>query len=150
VFLEEIIAYKFDQTQDNASIIVIPFKDTVGPHSIENLTVIFSEDLELLEYNEIQVTESKEKFESFTYINGNEVSQAEVLKAENDFGTFAYMDDVVKCLEGFGISPTTAILLAETCLTICTFTLGLGCLICAGAVSAGGATAMVWCLTSSI
>lgn len=149
---EQIIAYKFDEEYDHLSVIVIPYKDTAGPYTIQNLTVIFSEENNLLEFNEIKVTESKEKFKSFTYINGDEVSKAEVLKVgvQDDIETFGYMDDVVKCLERYGITPETALLLAQTCLTICTFTLGVGCLICAGAVSAGGATALVWCLTSSI
>ncbi|MGP4073751.1 hypothetical protein ACTWQB_14495 [Piscibacillus sp. B03] len=150
---KNIVGYQFDETQENNINVVIPFKNKGENKSIENLNIALNKDLEVIEYSELLVEETDNTLTSHVYIDGEKVGETTVTKSdssEGDFSTQGYMDRVVDCLEGYGINPDTALLLAQTCLTICTFTLGAGCLICAGAVTAGGGTAMAWCLGSSV
>ena len=70
-----VTAHKYDETQNNNIMVVIPFKNNDGPKVIENVTIEFNEDLELLGYSEIEVNENEETLESIVYMDGEQITQ---------------------------------------------------------------------------
>lgn len=127
--------YKFDKEQDNTTILTIPFTDNskTDVSSLNNVTVALDANLNIIEYSEIKVEETKDTAKSTVYASGEKVGSAEVKKdGQNYEMKTGYIDRVNACMKKFGVSPETAALAISTCGTVCTVSLGTLCLPCLG------------------
>ncbi|MGG3754289.1 hypothetical protein ABEW49_18980 [Bacillus anthracis] len=144
--------YKFDKEQDNTTIITIPFTDNskTDVSSLNNVTVALDVKLEILEYSEIKIEETKDTAKSTVYANGEKVGSNEIKKGGQDYELkTGYIDRVNACMKKFGVTPETAALAISTCGTVCTVSLGTLCLPCLGIFSAAGGGVIIGCFMNS-
>ncbi|MGM0890714.1 MAG: hypothetical protein ACQEW5_28280 [Bacillota bacterium] len=148
---DKIKAYAFDETQENAIVITIPYKNVKGVSVIENLTLVFDETLSLVNYSEAQVDETATKVKTTVYIDGKETGSTEITKESKKNGevrTSGYMDRVVDCMKDWGVTAKTAESIIASCGLVCAVTLGTLCTQCLGFFGTAGLAVAVGCFIS--
>jgi hypothetical protein len=145
--------YKFDEGLENIDsyYVTIPLKNLPdgSPESISGLTVGFNDSYVIQEYGEIIVNEKNKTYKIKAYKNGKYEGSTTITKhSSQEYGTIkpmSYMDDVVDCMDRYGVNPDTAKAVVATCGLVCSITLGTGCIVCLGVFGAAGSGVIVGC-----